>query len=257
MFSLICTWTNGWVNNRDASDLRRHRAHNEVTVMKCHLRLCSCGDAFIRYYLSHMVYLCRIESLCGRIWKHFARHWTMGKLYNQPRLSWTTQAVTTTLQETVERLVTRAATRLMWWHCNDRGCMYYDTVLKLCFPGGKLFQFDHYSDAIMSAMPSQITGVPIVYSTVCSGTYQRKHQDCASPAFVRGIRRWPVNSPCKGPVTRKMFPFDDAIMISIRYDVRSNTRVSDVWWISIPVYVVVSVLGQCYWVINKTNFEYL
>ena len=31
-------------------------------------------------------------------------------------------------------------------------------------------------------------------------------------AFVRGIHRWPVNSPPKGPVTRKMFQFDDVIM---------------------------------------------
>ena len=28
----------------------------------------------------------------------------------------------------------------------------------------------------------------------------------------RGINRWPVISPHKGPVTRKMFPFDDVIM---------------------------------------------
>ena len=27
MFSLICAWINGWVNNREAGDLRRHRAH--------------------------------------------------------------------------------------------------------------------------------------------------------------------------------------------------------------------------------------
>ena len=33
MFSLICVWTNGWVNNREAGDLRRHRAHYDVTVM--------------------------------------------------------------------------------------------------------------------------------------------------------------------------------------------------------------------------------
>ena len=33
-----------------------------------------------------------------------------------------------------------------------------------------------------------------------------------SLAFVRGIHRRPVNSPHKGPVTRKMFPFDDVIM---------------------------------------------
>ena len=32
-------------------------------------------------------------------------------------------------------------------------------------------------------------------------------------AFVRGIHRSPVNSPHKGPVTRKMFPFDDVIML--------------------------------------------
>ena len=44
------------------------------------------------------------------------------------------------------------------------------------------------------------------------GADQRKHQSSASLAFVRGIPRWPVNSPQKGPVTRKMFSFDDVIM---------------------------------------------
>ena len=33
MFSLICAWINGWVNNRDAGDLRCHRTHYDVTVM--------------------------------------------------------------------------------------------------------------------------------------------------------------------------------------------------------------------------------
>ena len=46
----------------------------------------------------------------------------------------------------------------------------------------------------------------------CSGADQRKHQSSALLAFVMGIHRWPVNSPHKGPVTRKMFPFDDVIM---------------------------------------------
>ena len=31
--------------------------------------------------------------------------------------------------------------------------------------------------------------------------------------FVRGIHRWPMDSPHKRPVTRKIFPFDDVIMI--------------------------------------------
>ena len=69
----------------------------------------------------------------------------------------------------------------------------------------------HNSD-VMSAMASQITGVSIVYSTVCSDADQRKHQISASLAFVRGIHRSPVNSPHKEPVTRKMFPFNDVIM---------------------------------------------
>ena len=70
----------------------------------------------------------------------------------------------------------------------------------------------HYGDVIMSAMASRITSLTIVYSIVYSGPDQRKHQSTASLAFVRGIHRWSVNSPHKGPVTRKFFPFDDVIM---------------------------------------------
>ena len=33
MFSLICAWINGWLHNRGAGDLRRHRDHYDVTVM--------------------------------------------------------------------------------------------------------------------------------------------------------------------------------------------------------------------------------
>ena len=64
----------------------------------------------------------------------------------------------------------------------------------------------------MGAMASHITSLTTVYSTAYSGSDQRKHQSSASLAFVRGIHRWPVNSPHTGPVTRKMFPFDDVIM---------------------------------------------
>ena len=71
----------------------------------------------------------------------------------------------------------------------------------------------HYSDVIIGAITSQITRVSIVYSTVCSGVDQRKQQSFASLAFVGGIHRWPVNSPHKGPVMRKMFPFDDVTML--------------------------------------------
>ena len=52
----------------------------------------------------------------------------------------------------------------------------------------------------MGAIASQITSLTIVYLTVYSDADQRKHQSSASLAFV-----WPV--------TRKMFPFDDVIMV--------------------------------------------
>ena len=64
----------------------------------------------------------------------------------------------------------------------------------------------------MDAIASEITSLTSVYSTVYSDADQRKHQRSASLAFVRGIHRWPVNSPHKWSVTRKIFPFDDVIM---------------------------------------------
>ena len=81
----------------------------------------------------------------------------------------------------------------------------------------------YYSDVIMSAVESQITSILIVCSTICSGADQRKHQSSASLAFVRGIHWWPVNSPHKGPVTRKMLPFDDVIMCILCVAMVSNT----------------------------------
>ena len=71
---------------------------------------------------------------------------------------------------------------------------------------------EHHSDLIMGAMASELTGVSIVYSTVCPGADQKRHQSSASLVSIRGTHRWLLNSPYKGPVTRKMFPFDDVIM---------------------------------------------
>ena len=71
----------------------------------------------------------------------------------------------------------------------------------------------HYDDVIMGAMASQITSLTSVYSTVYSCAHQSKHQSSASLAFVWGIHRGPPNYPHKWPVTRKMFPFDDVIMV--------------------------------------------
>ena len=80
--------------------------------------------------------------------------------------------------------------------------------------GLRLIMNNHYDDVIMTMLASQITSLTVVYSIVYSGVNQRKHQSSASLAIVREIHRGPVNFPHKWPVTRKMFPFDDVIMIS-------------------------------------------
>ena len=59
--------------------------------------------------------------------------------------------------------------------------------------------FHQYSDIIMSAMVSQITGVSIACSVVYSGANQRKHQSSASLAFVRGfltLSSWKLPFAC-------------------------------------------------------------
>ena len=90
----------------------------------------------------------------------------------------------------------------------------------------------HYDDVIMGAMASQITSLTIVYSTVYPSIDHIKHQSSASLAFVRGIHRGPVNSPHKLPVTRKMFPFHNVIMICVgRSCVFSITCIS--WEVSL------------------------
>ena len=53
---------------------------------------------------------------------------------------------------------------------------------------------------------------PLLFAQPFVQAGKRKHQSSASLAFVRGIHRSPADSHHKGPVTRKMFPFDDVIM---------------------------------------------
>ena len=68
----------------------------------------------------------------------------------------------------------------------------------------------------------------------CDGVSNHKSNDCLlnrifrrrskKTSKLRITGRWPVNSPHKGPVTRKMFPFDDVIMIIAVWAVIWSTR---------------------------------
>ena len=94
-------------------------------------------------------------------------------------------------------------------------CLFTACIIRqLAVSGAVIHLHMHYCDVIMVAKASQITSLTIVYSIVHSGEDQRKHESSASLAFVWGIHRWPVNSPHKWPVMRKILPFDDVIIMS-------------------------------------------
>ena len=103
MFSLIWAWTNGWVNNRNAGDLRRHCAYHDVTIMKM-TRKCSLHGLtfwsysikgkmvdgsgvtfsgphkyekvlfFFFYFPVHLLYF----SVGIKFWKIFEIYWNLG-----------------------------------------------------------------------------------------------------------------------------------------------------------------------------------
>ena len=64
MYSLVCTWTNGWANSRDAGELRRLSAHYDVTVMGWLTASFICYDA---KFTTRIISLCDISSTCCRI----------------------------------------------------------------------------------------------------------------------------------------------------------------------------------------------
>ena len=136
----------------------------------------------------------------------------------------------------------------------------------------------HYCNVLMGAKASQIISLMSIHSTVYSGTYQRKHESSVSLAFVRGIHRWPVNSPHEGPVTRKMIPLDDSIIgswlvksfqhtvISVTENViasnfprpsaatMSTTPKTD---FRISYYIGITYAGQWLWSVSKCERPYL
>ena len=79
VFILICSWINGWVNNREAGDLRRHRARYDVIVMcimfNCNILawrgwvslfdvVTSCVNVHCVCYVDNKISYCVIASYC-------------------------------------------------------------------------------------------------------------------------------------------------------------------------------------------------
>ena len=66
MLPLICAWINVWANNREAGDLRRYRAHYDVTVMSC-IDLTTWQDTWTRIVAPAMVAR-RYALLWQKLW---------------------------------------------------------------------------------------------------------------------------------------------------------------------------------------------
>ena len=101
-----------------------------------------------------------------------------------------------------------------WPWIHDTCFMFYWCLTSLMWRGNYL-KSQHYG----AACPLERWGLkspasPLFTQPFIQAQIKERHQSSVSLAFVRGIHRWPVNSPHKWPVTRKMFPFDDVIMIA-------------------------------------------
>ena len=82
-----------------------------------------------------------------------------------------------------------------------------------------------------------------LFNSLCRFT-SNKHRSPYYWPFVRGIPRWPVNSPHKEPVTRNKLLFDDVVM---GYDmVQRNFNVSNRVWNIFVTYVLSTRMGKCF-----------
>ena len=86
VYSLICAWTNGWANNRDADDLRRHRDHYDVTEMHSIRTATSCVRHLFSEYLlgrdvrGYEVLLFKLHVICR---KYLLFDWTWRCIYRK------------------------------------------------------------------------------------------------------------------------------------------------------------------------------
>ena len=111
-------------------------------------------------------------------WKHFPRSWPFVRgiprsPVNSPHKGQSRGALMFSLICALSERLSKqwwgwrfeTPSRLLWRHCNVKWCS-----IRLPHRPSLV----HYSEFIMSTMASQITGVSIIYSTVCSGAIPKK-----------------------------------------------------------------------------------
>ena len=229
MFSLICARINGWVNNREAGDLRRHQAHCDVIVMESiwwvpnlfDYYMC-CGWIRRMNVNTHWAILISIPCkypLRNNDFKRLPPFVVFLSLHLSYVMSVKEYSFPADSKYGFSYVQTRHnRTIVISLRACPLGYFFENVILILQNVDEPLhltkYVYRHYSDVIMGAVASRIIGVSIVYSTACSGADQR-HQSSVSLASVRGIHRLPVTGEFSAQrlVTREMFPLDDVIIV--------------------------------------------
>ena len=219
MFPLMLAKANNWINRRAAGDLGCHDPHCDVIVTEKR----SNEHLFKISSVHFCMFFCRygISGLDNKNLQQVHLALTLSTTYILPSFYADFMLYCLgcifTLHDTIVLLLNICSMYLSEMAkiklFNQSVCPIFTFLLRfvlscLCYEllWDSCEIFIHYSDVVMSATISQITGVSIILSTVCSGVDQRKHQSSES------LHRWPVDSPHKGPVTRKMSSFDDVMM---------------------------------------------
>ena len=111
--------------------------------------------------------------------------------------------------------------------CSQRIVLVQTTVYHQAYDNNGAMQLHiyapYYNDVIMSAMASQNHQRLDCLLNHLFRRRSQKTQKLRVTGFCAGNQQWPVDSPRKGLVTRKMFPFDDVIIIRLN-QLMKNTK---------------------------------
>ena len=93
-------------------------------------------------------------------------------------------------------------------------CLEIWSHVMWCFTSVICLLYFRYDDVIISSMASQTTRLDRLLNRLFRHRSKKTPTLCFTGRCVREIQCRPVNSSHKGPVTRKVFPFDDVTMVT-------------------------------------------
>ena len=161
VFSLICVWINGWVNNREAGDLRRYCAHCDVSAMATRIYLSRPQHFPIHYPLSMAGWTQIYHQLSTNIWYKSKVHWAtwsrtcvLNASLNILRITYM-QIYTYTAKDISIQMLHKQILNLQWHLCSPLNvwCVYVIYIIRI--DNASVIYIYHLSYTLYSH-PSQI-----------------------------------------------------------------------------------------------------